>query len=748
MIQEQAAEAVRAGRRKAFLRECGTVLLLLAIAVLFYWKLTLTSQFNWVSGNDLAGQVLPWFEEEARQLHSGEFPLWDPHLWLGQPLPGQGQPGAAYPLNWLLFALPLDSHGHMHMAALQWYFVAIHFLALLFCYLLCRDSGLSRTASILGAMIFSFGSTLGATFWPQMINGAIWAPLVLLFLFRVVRGYKPLASAALGGVSLGVAFLSGHHQIPMFIAMAAAIIWGFVVLRAGKPNWRACGLAVLFFVLAGLAGAGQLLPIREYGMRALRWVSAPQPVGWKDKVPYYIHARYSVSPQALPGIVFAHGAEPGLFVGITAFALALAAVGLAWGRREVRFFTAVGLGAFVFSLGPRGFFEGLLYAVVPDADKARTPHMALVLFGVSAAVLAAVGCDALSGHVLDSGIRPRWTARVSAGLTVFGCATLAICSTILLVNKGAWYIDDSVFLTGLIALAAAAAIAAWQRGNITRAQALAFLLTLAVVELSNGTGYLADRNDPAMSADLNAIRSHPEIAEFLHKLPGGWRIETGEDLPPNWAEFNNLYTVHAYLASVTLDVFHSAWVSPQGRSLFGVRYSVARKPLIDGSRDIFTGAGGLKVWENPLAFPRVWSVHRGIQLAGPDDGIQMVQSRLEDLHDAAFLFSPPPKLEACTGDAVALTRYAASDVAIRADMKCRGMVVLSDTAYQGWRATVDGVAQPILEVDSCLRGVVVPAGIHELRMRYRPWSVFAGAMLSVLGLMLGGVFAWVGRHDR
>jgi len=49
--------------------------LFLLIVAGFYWKLTLTSQFNWMSGPDLAEQVLPWFEEQAREWHAGRVPL-------------------------------------------------------------------------------------------------------------------------------------------------------------------------------------------------------------------------------------------------------------------------------------------------------------------------------------------------------------------------------------------------------------------------------------------------------------------------------------------------------------------------------------------------------------------------------------------------------------------------------------------------------------------------------------------------
>ena len=62
---------------------------------------------EWTTPTDLAGQVLPWLVVQARQWHQHRIPLWDPYMWAGQPLIGQAQPGAAYPLNWILFLLPL-----------------------------------------------------------------------------------------------------------------------------------------------------------------------------------------------------------------------------------------------------------------------------------------------------------------------------------------------------------------------------------------------------------------------------------------------------------------------------------------------------------------------------------------------------------------------------------------------------------------------------------------------------------------
>src|SRR5271156_6746091 len=168
-------------------------LLLLLIAG-FYWKLTLTEQFDWAWSPDSAYQILPWFDEEARQAQHHEFPFWDSHEWGGQSLIGQVQPGVAYPLNWILWLVP-RKNGHMQLVTLQWYFVVIHWMAALFAYWLCRDLGRSRMASITAGLIFSLASYMGTTEWPQMLNGAVWTPLVFLFLLRAARGLRPWSSA-------------------------------------------------------------------------------------------------------------------------------------------------------------------------------------------------------------------------------------------------------------------------------------------------------------------------------------------------------------------------------------------------------------------------------------------------------------------------------------------------------------------------------------------------------------------------
>ncbi|MGC4053863.1 MAG: hypothetical protein QM757_32645 [Paludibaculum sp.] len=189
--------------------------LLIAVIVGFYWRIVFTDQYTWLGGEDTASQVLPWYQFEAGEWHRGHIPLWDPNLFGGQPLLAQAQPGVAYPLNWILFSLPLRD-GWMKQVYLHWYFVVIHLMAAWFAYKLCRELGCRRAAAVFGGAVFSLSGWVGVNEWPQMLNGAVWAPLVYLYMIRAMRGRRPWDNCILSGFFLGMAWLSGHHQIPIF----------------------------------------------------------------------------------------------------------------------------------------------------------------------------------------------------------------------------------------------------------------------------------------------------------------------------------------------------------------------------------------------------------------------------------------------------------------------------------------------------------------------------------------------------
>jgi uncharacterized membrane protein YfhO len=74
------------------------------------------------------------------------------------------------------------------------------------------------------------------------------------------------------------------------------------------------------------------------------------------------------------------------------------------------------------------------------------------------------------------------------------------------------------------------------------------------------------------------------------------------------------------------------------------------------------------------------------------------------------------------------------------------MVVLADTYFPGWRATVDGQRSRIYEPYGVLRGVVVEGGEHIIEFVYRPWSVTVGAVMTGTGFLAGLFLIPLGRR--
>ena len=709
--------------------------MLFLIVVAFYWKITLTNQYTWLDSGDFANQVLPWYQFQASEWHRGRLPLWEPHQWGGQPLGGQAQPGAFYPPNWLLFLLPLKK-GWIRQSFLDWYLVLIHYAAALFCYWLCRDLGRSRAASLLAGLGFALAGWMGVTDWPQMLNGAMWTPLVFLFLLRAVRGDRPARSAALAGAFLGVAFLSGHHQIPIFVALACAGVWLWHLFPKGRFNPVLAGPAVLFGLFLFLLSALQTLPAYEYGKLAVRWVGADHPVGWKEAVPYSVHAEFGLRGLSVLGIVvpgISRHADP--FVGVVLLSLALVAVAAAWRERTVRLLAVMAVGGLFFALSVHGFIEGVLYALVPMVDKARNPSMAIFIVHFGIAVLSAYGID----HYLfmDQGASNRFI-RIIAGFGLLVLGTLLVCSLAAVNFK----IDpDRPATVALIALLLALVLYGFRHHNLG-ASGLAGVGALLLVEasLGNSSFFWHARSDPNLL--LKKLSQDADIVQFLRRQTGPVRVDVDDQaIPYNFGDWHGVDTSGGYLASVTTNV-QKVPGSRTARMLMGTRYFIGAKPQEQVQVQVFQGASGLKVYMNPEAFPRVWAVHKVATAANDDEAGRRLDAPLPRLREEAFVTGAAPALETCTGqDSVRIAARTAKRVEVEAIMACRGMVVLGDVFFPGWHAKVDGRAATVHEAYGFLRGVVVERGRHRVEMVYRPASVILGGVLTAIGLIGVAVLA-------
>ena len=202
-------------------------------------------------------------------------------------------------------------------------------------------------------------------------------------------------------------------------------------------------------------------------------------------------------------------------------------------------------------------------------------------------------------------------------------------------------------------------------------------------------------------------------------------------------------------------------------SLAGVRYVIYEKPIADlidvpaGLRKL-DDSDSLATYENPAALPRFRVVHDAIAVDSEQRAFDTLKTLLDD--DSSPLipnWSRRVVIEGLAAREAARVRSAeagasgndaiervdepnAEEILIHANLKSDGFVVVADTFYPGWEATVDGGPAPIHPANLLFRAVAVPAGRHSIVMKYQPWSLRIGIALTSVGLLF--VVASLARH--
>ncbi len=89
-----------------------------------------------------------------------------------------------------------------------------------------------------------------------------------------------------------------------------------------------------------------------------------------------------------------------------------------------------------------------------------------------------------------------------------------------------------------------------------------------------------------------------------------------------------------------------------------------------------------------------------------------------------------------------------TELVVAADAPAGGLLLLADTWYPGWEATVDGRPARILRANLAQRAVELAPGSHQVVFRFRSRSVFLGSFLTGLGLLALLLSAWLSRPRR
>jgi len=153
--------------------------------------------------------------------------------------------------------------------------------------------------------------------------------------------------------------------------------------------------------------------------------------------------------------------------------------------------------------------------------------------------------------------------------------------------------------------------------------------------------------------------------------------------------------------------------------------------------------GGVKVLDNSIWGFTGWKVpHRpwatfATQIAHASDEKEALDTMVRTLGRGEFTVvledAPDPK-EISTGQILKFIR-GRDWLSIEATSQKDGILIVNDSYWPGWKATIDGFEVPIWRADFLVRAVPWRAGHHVLEMKYEPLEVQLGWIVSLTGII-------------
>jgi hypothetical protein len=435
---------------------------------------------------------------------------------------------------------------------------------------------------------------------------------------------------------------------------------------------------------------------------------------------------------------------PGLrviYAGILPLILALLAL-LLKRQRETIFWGIMALLALLISLGGKTLVFTLLYLFVPGFRFLQGQEGALQVFSLAVAILAGYGMAILDRPMIHT-VKHRYATICCllrwATIGAVILAILAFWGSLLNIPESGQVndlLERSVLLVLLLALSTVALhlrlnrkLRGWRLGLL--------LIPLIVFDLFSLN----------MGQDLQRARARerfrpPPVVQFLQGQPGPFRIWHEDQLPGNYGTVWRLEDTGGIsrLRLERYERFLNTLPSDRARSLLNVQYALTREQALpDGElvAEFSNPEQDTYLYRIDGAAPAAYVVYSAQIEANDAAALQRLASPDFDPRQEVILAKSPELALPGVGSAtVQIVERVPNRLVLEVDTDADGVLVLSEIAYPGWEATVDGRQTPILRANTVLRALPLQAGQHSVELVFRPWTVYMGLAISLLTLIV------------
>ncbi len=697
------------------------IALIAVLTYLFLWRLWAFAPEDRAflpEKSDLAEVFYPPRHYFAKTLEDGQFALWNPHIYAGYPQFADPQAATFYPVA-LAFAVWTGSDYSMETIALD---IGFHFFLVgAFSFLFFRHLFKSNSAALLSALLFEFGGYL--TFYPPLqlseLEVVAWMPLTLLFLTLSLER-RSWWLMALAGVTMGQVFLAGRPQSYLTIGFVV-VAWLVYTAVQHKYSW----LQILgrFGVLTSFAlgiAAAQWLPTLELTRRSTRSDLIYEFVA-EGGFPFNELTGFFV-PQLL--------GTQNLYMGILTLILA----GIAIYRRQGLFWIGILLVCIVASVGDHLILFDGFYLIERLGFPGYLRNVERLAFGIafSLATLSGYGFMLLQReHNRLFPIIGRFALSIFVVTLVLGW----FWSFTRLPTEGLepMLAVEAISRAGMFLLVGIGGLWLLRERPYYAAMALGFLAVLDVMSMNQGRFLVEESFLPGN--DIERAASAPAGPDTFYRVTFDQTTSqdfgslTGKDnlggMPPLMlTDYERLrYLLDDYRRNIVLNV--------------GV--VVTRGDYDDPAFELIDQIDEVNYYQFTHFKPRAYLAENVVTVPNPEVAAQRLADPAFDYWNSVLVVGETGLGQ---GNPIEASEFAevigrsANSITIQATTVESRLLVLSDAYYEGWRATLNGAPTEIVKTNVALRGVVLPAGTHTIKMDFRPWTFTWGVTISILTLLI------------
>lgn len=683
----------------------------------------------WLGGQALywgtpSTQFVPWWWQAWRTLQAGELPLWNPLLGMGAPLAANYQSALFYPPHWLYFvlaaagSLPLMAWGQALLVAAHLGLAGAGMLRLL------RALGADAAGQLVGALAFSLSGYLVARAHFLSINASLaWLPWILLAAYQLAQAPGRRTVLRLAAL-LALQWLAGHAQMAWYSLLLAGVgllLWAWPT----QARWRALGSFVAAGAAALALSAVQLLPTAEYLLQSQRASQVDAALAmtyslWRWRLLGLLAPGLFGSPATGDFAGYGNFWEDAIYIGVLPLLLAALMWRKVQPRRLAWFLLGVVAVSVLLALGRHTPLFPWLFAHVPSFDMFQGP--------ARFSLWAVLALSLLAGLGVQYWRKPEGRGLYWSRLAVAGAAAVIFGGVVgVLLRAGPRFeipasFPRAMLWLGLTLLAISVFnLRGWRLPERTRTWLLGLLVVAELLVAGWGLN---------PGAPLSLYAETPLRGEVQGQLADGRLYMPAED--ERVLKFEHLFRFDTFYSADPQEVRTS--LLPNTSVLDGMPSANNFDPLLPGRYVEWIEALEAADSETRADMLALMNVSV-VQHVEPDGSVRF--EGVPALPRAQLYACQPPvglgQPAACplAGQSVIIDS-GANRVNIEVGTEQGGWLLLADTYYPGWQATVDGVAVDIQPAYGVFRAVQVPAGTHEIEFLYRPLSFAIGLASSLL----------------